>query len=99
MCHCGVCVCVSLFCVCLCGVCVFVLCVSLWCVFVVCVYSQHHLQEDVGMVAVNDSLLIEGSMYMVLRKHFKGTPYYTDILDLFHEVCVSMQCRTQQKKA
>ena len=43
-------------------------------------------QPDVGTIAVNDALLLEGAMYQMLRKHFRGQPYYTDLMDLFHEV-------------
>lgn len=45
-----------------------------------------YLKEGVGLVAVNDSLWIEGTIYKILRRHFKGEPYYSDIVDLFHEV-------------
>ncbi|THH13553.1 hypothetical protein EW146_g6679 [Bondarzewia mesenterica] len=43
-------------------------------------------QPDVGTIAVNDALLLEGAMYQMMRKHFRGEPYYTDLMDLFHEV-------------
>ena len=43
-------------------------------------------QEGVGLVAVNDSLWIEGTIYKLLRSHFRQEPYYVDIVDLFHEV-------------
>eukprot|EP00898_Chlorokybus_atmophyticus_P002703 jgi/Chlat1/3433/Chrsp23S03759 len=42
--------------------------------------------EGVGLVACNDSILLESQIYRILRKHFKSTPIYTDLLDLFHEV-------------
>ncbi|KAI0065067.1 farnesyl diphosphate synthase [Artomyces pyxidatus] len=42
--------------------------------------------EGVGLIAINDSLLLEGAIYQMVRKHFKGEAYYVDLLDLFHEV-------------
>ena len=44
------------------------------------------VQEGIGLIAINDSFCLEGQIYQVLRKHFRNQPYYTDILDLFHEV-------------
>ena len=43
-------------------------------------------QDDVGLIAVNDSFYLESTIYAVLRKHFRRLPYYADLLDLFHEV-------------
>jgi len=42
--------------------------------------------EKVGMIAINDSFMLEGALYFLLKKHFKGQPYYADLLELFHEV-------------
>jgi len=39
----------------------------------------------VGLVAVNDSFLLEGMIYRVLYKYFRDHPNYADLLDLFHE--------------
>ncbi len=39
-----------------------------------------------GIVAINDSFCLEGTVYFVMKKHFRSEAYYTDILDLFHEV-------------
>jgi len=44
------------------------------------------LQEHVGLIAVNDSFYLECTIYTLLRKHFRHQPYYTDLLDLFHDV-------------
>ena len=43
--------------------------------------------EGVGLIAVNDSLLIESTIYRLLRMYFGSHPKYTQLLDLFHEVC------------
>lgn len=42
--------------------------------------------SHVGMIAINDSFLLEGSIYHLLKAHFKKEPYYVDLLELFHEV-------------
>ena len=44
------------------------------------------LQEDVGLIAVNDSFYLECTIYILLRRHFRHQPYYADLLDLFHDV-------------
>lgn len=45
-----------------------------------------YLVEGVGNIAINDSFMLEGSLYMLLKKHFRQESYYVDLLDLFHEV-------------
>ncbi|EDQ91435.1 uncharacterized protein MONBRDRAFT_6210 [Monosiga brevicollis MX1] len=42
-------------------------------------------QENVGTVAINDSFLIEAAIYKLLKKHFKSTPVYVDLLELMLE--------------
>lgn len=44
------------------------------------------VQEGIGLVAINDSFCIEGTIYKILKKHFRSDPYYVDIMELFHEV-------------
>jgi len=39
----------------------------------------------VGLIAINDSFLIEGCIYRILRKFFSGETYYVALLDIFHE--------------
>ncbi|EDK43780.1 Farnesyl pyrophosphate synthetase [Lodderomyces elongisporus] len=45
-----------------------------------------YLAEGVGNIAINDSFMLEGAIYEILRKHFRQDSYYVDLLDLFHEV-------------
>lgn len=46
---------------------------------------------QVGTIAINDGIILESCIYRVLRSHFKSTAYYTDVLDLFHEVsCIAV---------
>ncbi|TKY72285.1 Farnesyl pyrophosphate synthase 1 [Spatholobus suberectus] len=40
----------------------------------------------VGMIAVNDGVLLRNHIARILRKHFREKPYYVDLLDLFNEV-------------
>ena len=43
-------------------------------------------QEGVGNIAINDSFMLEGAIYFLLKKHFRKEPYYVDLLELFHDV-------------
>ncbi|KAF0267039.1 hypothetical protein FOG48_03882 [Hanseniaspora uvarum] len=42
--------------------------------------------ENVNEIAINDAFMLEGAIYMLLKKHFKGDECYVDLLELFHEV-------------
>lgn len=42
--------------------------------------------EDVGLGAINDSMMIENGIYFLLKKYFGDKEYYNEIVDLFHEV-------------
>ena len=41
--------------------------------------------SQVGMVAINDSFMLEAAIYRLLKVHFRKEVYYADLLDLFHE--------------
>lgn len=43
-------------------------------------------KTGIGNIAVNDFLLIEATIYKLLKKHVYQEPYYVDVLNLFHEV-------------
>lgn len=43
--------------------------------------------QQIGMVAINDSIMLECCIYRILKKHFGADPAYAQLLDLFHEVC------------
>lgn len=53
--------------------------------------------ENVGMVAINDAFILESCIYIFLKKYFKKTDYYVDLIELFHEV--SFFITNTQKKA
>ncbi|OSD02215.1 farnesyl-diphosphate synthase [Trametes coccinea BRFM310] len=41
--------------------------------------------EGVNYIAINDSFMLEGSIYYLLKKHFRSEPYYVHLLELFHD--------------
>lgn len=42
-------------------------------------------KEDVGLIAINDSIMIENAIYFILKKYFADQTYYVDLIELFHE--------------
>ncbi|VVB08299.1 unnamed protein product [Arabis nemorensis] len=46
----------------------------------------------VGMVAINDGILLRNHIHRILKKHFRGKPYYVDLVDLFNEVELQTAC-------
>lgn len=51
--------------------------------------------EGVGMVAINDAFILESCIYIFLKKYFKKTDYYVDLIELFHEV---IQCVVRRER-
>jgi len=45
-----------------------------------------YLMPKVGMVAINDAFMIESAIYILLKKYFRQSKHYVDLLELFHEV-------------
>lgn len=43
-------------------------------------------RDGVGMIAINDSCILEGSIFVLLKERFRSHPSYIDIVELFHEV-------------
>ncbi|KAE8224005.1 hypothetical protein CF326_g8107 [Tilletia indica] len=41
--------------------------------------------EGVNNIAINDSFMLEGSIYYLLKKHFRSEPYYVHLLELLLE--------------
>ncbi|KDR80645.1 hypothetical protein GALMADRAFT_61244 [Galerina marginata CBS 339.88] len=41
--------------------------------------------SEVGLIAINDSFMLEGAIYRLLKVHFRSESYYADLLDVFHE--------------
>lgn len=42
--------------------------------------------EEVGLCAINDSMMIENGIYHLLKKYFGDKEYYNNLVDLFHEI-------------
>ena len=53
------------------------------------ILKEMYMLIQVGTVAINDGIILESCMYRILKNHFRSTPYYTELLDLFHEVSPS----------
>ncbi|EAZ13243.1 hypothetical protein OsJ_03166 [Oryza sativa Japonica Group] len=41
---------------------------------------------QVGLIAVNDGIILRNHISRILQRHFKGKLYYVDLIDLFNEV-------------
>ena len=42
--------------------------------------------EGVNYIAINDSFMLEGAIYFLLKKHFRGDACYVHLLEVFHDV-------------
>jgi len=40
---------------------------------------------EVGLIAINDSFMLESAIYHLIKNHFRQESYYADLLELFHE--------------
>ncbi|GAA0164777.1 acyltransferase [Lithospermum erythrorhizon] len=49
-------------------------------------------QPKVGMIAVNDGILLRNHIGRVLKKHFHDKPYYANLLELFNDVEYQTAC-------
>lgn len=43
-----------------------------------------YTKDDVGMMAINDAILMEAGIYKLLRLYFGDKPYYVDLVDILH---------------
>ncbi|KAM0944205.1 putative (2E,6E)-farnesyl diphosphate synthase [Dioscorea sansibarensis] len=43
-------------------------------------------QRFVGLIAINDGILLRNHIPRILKRYFRDKPYYVDLLDLFNEV-------------
>ncbi|KAK4386770.1 C2 and GRAM domain-containing protein [Sesamum angolense] len=50
------------------------------------VVDSYKLLKKVGMIAVNDGIMLRNHIPRILKKHFRQKPYYVDLLDLFNEM-------------
>ncbi|KAF7496144.1 Farnesyl pyrophosphate synthase [Sarcoptes scabiei] len=42
--------------------------------------------KDVGMIALNDGLMIQSTIYFIMKKYFSSSPNYIQLIDLFNSV-------------
>lgn len=42
--------------------------------------------NDIGLLAINDGILLEQTIFQLVKKYFEDKPYYVHILELFHDV-------------
>ena len=51
---------------------------------------------EVGMVAINDAFMLESSIFVILKKHFRERRCYVHLIELFHDVTfqteIGQQC-------
>jgi len=43
------------------------------------------------MIAVNDAIMLQSSIYYLLKLHFRDQPYYLDLLEIFHDVTLKTE--------
>ncbi|KAF8678000.1 hypothetical protein HU200_046358 [Digitaria exilis] len=41
---------------------------------------------QVGLIAINDGMILRCHVSRILQRHFKGKPYYVDLIDFFNEI-------------
>lgn len=44
-----------------------------------------YLTEDIGLSAINDALIIQESLYYVLKTHFSHLECYSRLMETFHD--------------
>lgn len=44
-----------------------------------------YLTEDIGLSAINDALIIQESLYFLLKKHFSHLECYPRLMETFHD--------------
>lgn len=49
-------------------------------------HAYFFVKDGIGLDAINDAFLMEGSIYRLLRRHCRDQPYYVHLLELFTEV-------------
>ncbi|XP_036143821.1 farnesyl pyrophosphate synthase-like [Monomorium pharaonis] len=42
--------------------------------------------NDIGLMALNDGIMLENAIYYLIRKHFKGKEYYVNLLEIFQDI-------------
>ena len=42
--------------------------------------------EGISYIAINDSFMLEGAIYFLLKKHFRADSCYVDLLELIYDM-------------
>ena len=42
--------------------------------------------DGVGMIAINDAMMLEASIYVLLKTYFRSHPFYVELVELFQQV-------------
>ncbi|XP_067138920.1 farnesyl pyrophosphate synthase isoform X2 [Centruroides vittatus] len=42
--------------------------------------------ENIGLMAINDAIMIESGIFYLLKKHFKNLPCYVNVVETFHSM-------------
>ena len=50
--------------------------------------SCWYRREEVGLAAINDAVLVEQSMYVLLKKYFRDKSSYLDLMEVLHDVSI-----------
>ena len=48
--------------------------------------SNNYKHPQVGMIAVNDAIMLQSSIYHLLKEHFRDQACYLDLIEIFHDV-------------
>ncbi|KAL9912455.1 farnesyl pyrophosphate synthase isoform 1-T1 [Glossina fuscipes fuscipes] len=51
-----------------------------------------HRLDNVGLIAFNDSIMLENGIYVLLKKYFSHLECYLDLMHLFHEMTFITTC-------
>lgn len=54
--------------------------------------SCWYRMPKIGMIAINDAVLLNSHIFLVLRRHFRSHTAYTQLVDLFNEVTYQTAC-------
>lgn len=48
--------------------------------------ASSHKHPRVGMIAVNDAIMLQSSIFYLLKLHFREQACYLNLLEIFHDV-------------
>ncbi len=54
--------------------------------FLLCLLTSKMFYVQVGLIAINDGIVLRTHISRILRTHFRKLPIYTQLLEIFNEV-------------